>query len=167
MQTQDLVTIVPWTFIAQICNLFIQVFLIKKFLIKPIKEVIAKRHALATEELDKARQTKSEAEKIKSEYESNIAKAKEEATEIIQNANRTAIKKSDEIIDNANKDAMAIRKKAENDIALERKSAVNDIKDEIGSMALDIAEKIIEREVNEEDHKKLIDEFIEKVGDEK
>ena len=167
MQTQDLVTIVPWTFIAQICNLFIQVFLIKKFLIKPIKEVIAKRHALATEELDKARITNEEAEKIKSEYETNLAKAKDEAYEIIQTANRTAIRKSDEIIANANKEAVAIRNKAENDIALERKSAVNEIKDEIGSMALDIAEKIIEREVNEEDHKKLINEFIEKVGDEK
>ena len=165
MQTQELVTIVPWTFIAQICNLFIQIFLIKKFLYKPIKEVIAKRRALATEELDKARISNEEAEKLKAEYEADIARAKDEANEIISSANRTAIRKSDEIIANANKEAMAIRNKAENDIELERKAAVNEIKDEIGSMAVDIAAKVIEREVNEKDHKKLIDEFIENVGD--
>lgn len=165
MQTQELVTLVPWTFIAQICNLFIQIFLIKKFLYKPIKEVIAKRRALATEELDKARISSEEAEKLKAEYEADLAKAKDEANEIISSANRTAIKKSDEIIANANREAMAIRNKAENDIELERKAAVNEIKDEIGSMAVDIAAKVIEREVNEKDHKKLIDEFIENVGD--
>ncbi len=165
MQTQELVTLVPWTFIAQICNLFIQIFLIKKFLYKPIKEVIAKRHALATEELDKARISNEEAEKLKAEYEADIAKARDEANEIISSANRTAIRKSDEIIANANREAMAIRNKAENDIELERKAAVNEIKDEIGSMAVDIASKVIEREVNEKDHKKLIDEFIENVGD--
>ena len=165
MQTQELVTLVPWTFIAQICNLFIQIFLIKKFLYKPIKEVIAKRHALATEELDKARISNEEAEKLKAEYEADIAKARDEANEIISSANRTAIRKSDEIIANANREAMAIRNKAENDIELERKAAVNEVKDEIGSMAVDIASKVIEREVSEKDHKKLIDEFIENVGD--
>ena len=43
--------------------------------------------------------------------------------------------------------------------------AVNDIKNEIGGIAMDIAGKVIEREISEEDHKKLIDEFIENVGE--
>lgn len=167
MQTQDLVTLVPWTFIAQICNLFIQVFLIKKFLIKPVKEIIEKRKQLATKELDEARVSNEEAAKLKAEYEQNLADAKNEANEIIASANRTASSKSEEIISNANKEAAAIRNKAEADIELERKAAVNGVKNEIGSMAVDIANKIIEREVNEEDHKKLIDEFIENVGESK
>lgn len=167
MQTQDLVTLVPWTFIAQICNLFIQVFLIKKFLIKPVKEIIEKRKQLATKELDEARVSNEEAAKLKAEYEQNLADAKNEANEIIASANRTAVSKSEEIISNANKEAAAIRNKAEADIELERKAAVNGVKNEIGSMAVDIANKIIEREVNEEDHKKLIDEFIENVGESK
>lgn len=167
MQTQDLVTLVPWTFIAQICNLFIQVFLIKKFLIKPVKEVIEKRKQLATKELDEARVSNEEAARLKAEYEKSIADAKTEANEIIASANRTATAKSDEIISNANKEATAIKNKAEADIELERKAAVNEIKDDIGSMAVDIATRIIEREVREEDHKKLIDEFIENVGESK
>lgn len=167
MQTQDLVTLVPWTFIAQICNLFIQVFLIKKFLIKPVKEIIEKRKQLATKELDEARASNEEAARLKTEYEKSIADAKNEANEIITSANRTATAKSDEIIMNANREAAAIKNKAEADIELERKAAVNEIKDDIGSMAVDIAARIIEREVNEEDHKKLISEFIENVGESK
>ena len=40
MQVQELVGIVPWTFIAQICNLFIQMYLIKRFLFKPINDCL-------------------------------------------------------------------------------------------------------------------------------
>ena len=47
--TQELVTIIPWTFIAQILNLFIQMYLIKRFLFKPINEVLQKRRDLAAE----------------------------------------------------------------------------------------------------------------------
>ncbi|MBP5184025.1 MAG: ATP synthase F0 subunit B, partial [Lachnospiraceae bacterium] len=59
----------------------------------------------------------------------------------------------------------AIKNKAEQDIALEKRKAVNEIKDEIGSMAMEIAGKVIEREINESDHAKLIDEFIENIGE--
>ena len=47
MQVQELVGIVPWNFIATICNLFIQVYLIKRFLFKPINEMLEKRKAKA------------------------------------------------------------------------------------------------------------------------
>lgn len=165
MQTQELVTIVPWTLIAQILNLFLQMYLIKRFLFKPINEIIEKRRKMATEELDSARVLNEEAEALKYEYEANIAEAKEKANEIIASANRSALSRSDEIIAEANKEATAIKNKAEADILQERKKAINDIKNEIGSMAVDIAGKVIEREVNADDHEKLINEFIENVGE--
>ena len=165
MQTQELVTIVPWTLIAQILNLFLQMYLIKRFLFKPINEIIEKRRKMATEELDSARVLNEEAEALKNEYETNIAEAKEKANEIIASANRSALSRSDEIIAEANKEATAIKNKAEADILQERKKAINDIKNEIGSMAVDIAGKVIEREVNADDHEKLINEFIENVGE--
>ena len=58
-----------------------------------------------------------------------------------------------------------MKEKAEKDIAQEKRKAVNEIKEEIGGMAVEIAGKVIEREINEEDHVKLIDEFIENVGE--
>ena len=57
---QDLVTIVPWTFIAQICNLFIQLYLIKRFLLKPINAVLEKRKEMATAEIKEAEKAKEE-----------------------------------------------------------------------------------------------------------
>ena len=51
------------------------------------------------------------------------------------------------------------------DIAQVRKKAVNEVKDEIGGIAMEIASKVVEREICEEDHRDLIDEFIKNVGE--
>ena len=165
MGNQDLVTIIPWTFIAQICNLFIQMLLIKKFLFNPIREILAKRKAAADAEIQDATKAKEEAEAIKAEYEANIQNAHDKANEILTSAQKIAQQQSEQIIKDASDEAVAIKAKAESDIALEKRKAVNEIKDEIGSIAMEIAGKVIEREICEEDHTKLIDEFIENVGE--
>ena len=82
MQVQELVGIVPWTFIAQICNLFIQMYLIKRFLFKPINEMLEKRRAAADAEITDAEAAKKEANAIKEEYEQNMQEAKAKANEI-------------------------------------------------------------------------------------
>lgn len=165
MQNQELVTIIPWTFIAQICNLFIQMYLIKRFLFKPINAVLEKRRAMAQAQLEDAKKAKEEAETMKADYEGNMEKAKAEAAEILETAQKNAVLRSEAIINEAKAQAANIRSKAEADIVQEKKKAVNDIKNEIGGIAMDIAGKVIEREISEDDHKKLIDEFIGNVGE--
>ena len=162
---QELVTLVPWNFIAQILNLFLQMFLIKKFLFKPIREVLEKRKAKADAEISDATKAKEEALAMKAEYEQNMLEARDKANAILADATKTASAKSDEILKEASANAIAIKAKAEKDIEQEKRKAVNEIKEEIGSMAMEIAGKVIEREINEEDHNKLINEFIEKVGE--
>ena len=164
-ETQELVTIIPWTFIAQICNLFIQCWLIKKFLFKPVCAIIEKRRALADSQIQDAKKAKEEAAAMKADYEAEMAKAKETANSILQNAQKDAAVRSEAMIQEAQTQAAGIKAKAEADIAQEKKKAVNDIKNEIGGIAMDIAGKVIEREISEEDHKNLIDEFIENVGE--
>ena len=165
-ETQELVTIVPWTFIATICNLFIQCWLIKKFLFKPIREVIEKRRALADSQIQDAKKAKEEAETMKAGYEAEMAKAKETASVILQDAQKDAAARSEEaLLQEAKAQAAGIKAKAEADILQEKKKAVNEIKNEIGGIAMDIAGKVIEREISEDDHRKLIDEFIENVGE--
>ena len=83
MQVQELVGIVPWTFIAQICNLFLQVYLIKRFLFKPINNMLAKRKELADAQIQEAVKAKEEAETMKSEYEQGIRDARNKANEIV------------------------------------------------------------------------------------
>lgn len=164
-QVQDLVTLVPWTFVAMICNLFIQVYLIKRFLFKPVNAMLEKRKAMADAQIQDAVKAKDEAQAMKAEYEQNMAEAKNKASEILTTAQKTASVQSEEILKEAARQAAAMKAKAEKDIAQEKRKAVNEIKDEIGGMAVDIAGKVIEREISEEDHKKLIDEFIANVGE--
>ena len=165
MDVQSLVGIIPWTFIAQICNLFIQVYLIKRFLFKPINEMLAKRKAMAEAEIQDAIKAKDEANAMKSEYEQNMQEAKTKANEIVMTAQKTAAVQSEQMLREASEQAAAMKAKAESDIAQEKRKAVNEIKDEIGGMAVEIAGKVIEREICEEDHTKLIDEFISNVGE--
>jgi F-type H+-transporting ATPase subunit b len=165
MEVQGLVGIVPWTFIAQICNLFIQVYLIKRFLFKPINEMLAKRKAMADAEISDATKAKDEANAMKAEYEQNMQDAKNKANEILTSAQKTAALQSEEILRDATSQAAMLKAKAESDIEQEKRKAVNDIKDEIGGMAVEIAGKVIEREICEDDHAKLIDEFIANVGE--
>ena len=158
MQVQELVGIIPWTFVAQICNLFIQMYLIKRFLFKPVHEILEKRRAAADAEIIQAEETKAKAEAIRAEYERNMQDARQKANEIL-------VIQSEKILKEAQDQTFAMKNKAEKEIAQEKKKAVNEVKGEIGDMAVEIAGKVIEREINEKDHEKLIDEFISNVGE--
>ena len=162
---QALITLDGWTFLAQICNLMIQLVIFKKFLLKPIKQVIADRKAKADSEIADAQKLRTEAEAMKAEYEQNLQNARTEANQIVATAQKTATARSEEIVGEARAQAAALKQKAEADIAQERKKAVNEVKDEIGGIAMEIASKVVEREISEKDHKDLIDEFIENVGE--
>ena len=162
---QALITLDGWTFLAQICNLMIQLVIFKKFLLKPIKQVIADRKAKADSEIADAQKLRTEAEAMKAVYEQNLQNARTEANQIVAAAQKTATARSEELLGEARAQAAALKQKAEADIAQERKKAVNEVKDEIGGMAMEIASKVVEREIREADHKDLIDEFIKNVGE--
>ena len=162
---QALITLDGWTFLAQICNLMIQLVIFKKFLLKPIKQVIADRKAKADSEIADAQKLRTEAEAMKAEYEQNLQNARTEANQIVAAAQKTATARSEEIVGEARAQAAALKQKAEADIAQERKKAVNEVKDEIGGIAMEIASKVVEREISKKDHKDLIDEFIKNVGE--
>lgn len=162
---QQLVTIVPWNFIAAICNLLIQMWLLKKFLFKPVQQVLAKRQELADSQIAEAEAALADAEAMRTDYEQRLAAAKEEAASLVQSATRTAQLRSEEILRQAQADAVEIKNKADADIAQQRKKAINEVKDEIGGIALDIASKVVEREIDPKTHQDLIDEFIRNVGD--
>ena len=162
---QALITLDGWTFIAQICNLMIQLFIFKKLLLNPVKKVIAERKAKADSQIADAEKLRTEAEAMKAEYEQNLQNARAEANQIVAAAQKTATARSEELLGEARAQAAALKQKAEADIAQERKKAVNEVKDEIGGMAMEIASKVVEREISEADHKDLIDEFIKNVGE--
>ena len=162
---QALITLDGWTFLAQICNLMIQLVIFKKLLLNPVKKVIAERKAKADSQIADAEKLRTEAEAMKAEYEQNLQNARTEANQIVAAAQKTAAARSEELLGEARAQAAARKQKAEADIAQERKKAVNEVKDEIGGMAMEIASKVVEREIKEADHQDLIDEFIKNVGE--
>ena len=162
---QALITLDGWTFLAQICNLMIQLVIFKKLLLNPVKKVIAERKAKADSQIADAEKLRTEAEAMKAEYEQNLQNARTEANQIVAAAQKTAAARSEELLGVARAQAAALKQKAEADIAQERKKAVNEVKDEIGGMAMEIASKVVEREIKEADHQDLIDEFIKNVGE--
>ena len=162
---QALITLDGWTFLAQVCNLMIQLVIFKKLLLNPVKKVIAERKAKADSQIADAEKLRTEAEAMKAEYEQNLQNARTEANQIVTAAQKTAAARSEELLGEARAQAAALKQKAEADIAQERKKAVNEVKDEIGGIAMEIASKVVEREISEKDHKDLIDEFIKNVGE--
>lgn len=164
---QSLVTVNPVTLIAQICNLFIQLLIVKIFFLDKIKAVLDKRRETADKQIADAEAAKSEAAAIKQTYEENMRQAKTKADDMILSAQETAAQRSEEIISQAQKQAAQIKTKAASDIEMEKKKAINEAKNEISELAMAIAGKVVARELNDADQDGMIDRFIEELGDQK
>lgn len=164
---QSLVTVNPVTLIAQICNLFIQLLIVKIFFLDKIKAVLDKRRETADKQIADAEAAKSEAAAIKQTYEENMRQAKTKADDMILSAQKTAAQRSEEIISHAQKQAAQIKTKAASDIEMEKKKAINEAKNEISELAMAIAGKVVARELNDADQDGMIDRFIEELGDQK
>ena len=162
----NLLVNIDWqTIVIQLINLFIQVLLFKKFLYKPVMNVLQKRQNLVDAPIKEAENAKKEALELKDQYEQSLAGASEEASRIIKEATTTANAKSEKIVNDAVAEAAAIKQQTEVEVEQQKKRAIAGAKEEIGSMAMGIASKVIGREITEEDHKDLVDEFILKVGE--
>lgn len=162
---QSLVTVNPVTLIAQICNLFLQLLIVKIFFLDKIKAILDQRREAADREITDAEAAKAEAMVIKETYEQNMKEARAKADDILMNAQRSAATRSEEIINQAQAQAAQIKSKASSDIEMEKKKAINDAKNEISGLAMAIAGKVVERELNSADQASLIDRFIDELGD--
>ena len=163
---QSLVTVNPVTLIALICNLFLQMFLVKVFFLDKIKAILDARREAADKEITDAKTAKEEAMVIKAAYEQNMLESKAKAEKILQNAQQSAAQRGEQIIIEAQKTAVAMKQKAEAEIAQEKKRALNDAKDEISEIAMAIASKVVGRELTAADHAKMVDSFIDELGGE-
>lgn len=162
---QEFISITPWTIIFQICNLLILCALIKKFLFKRVMAVLDKRQQEIDGIYDAAGKDRDDAAQMKAEYTQRMSNAREEADRLVKNAMDTAQRRSDAIVQEARDEASHLKQKAESDIEQERRKAYSELVGEISGMAVDIAGRMVEREINEEDHRGLVEEFIRNAGD--
>lgn len=162
---QSLVAVEPLTLIATICNLFVQMFIVKKFFLDKILAVLDQRREAADKQINDAQAARQEALDIKKTYEQNMLQASQQASEILASAQKSAAERSEKIIGQAQQQAAQIKSKASADIAMEKKKAINEAKDEISGLAMAIASKVVERELDQKDQSSLIDRFINELGD--
>lgn len=155
----------PWTALVIFCNLIITFLILKKFLFKPVNKMIDDRQQEIDDLYADADKSKADAQALRAEYEGKLASAREESQALLRDAAATAQKRSDELIREAKDEAAAIKRKAQGDIDLEKKKALNDAKDEISDLAMDIAEKVVGKELDRQDQQALIEEFLQNVGD--
>ena len=141
-------------------NLLILTLIIKKFLYKPVKKIMDARRAAIDEDYAQAKTAREEAEQTRQNYEEAMAAAKMTGDQIIADANRTAEFRSNEIVAEARERASEIRRQAEADAVLERKKAEDEMKHEIANVSAQLTGKLLQREINEEDHRNLIDSFL-------
>ena len=162
---QSLVAVEPLILIATICNLFVQMLIVKKFFLDKILAVLDQRREAADKQINEAQAARQEALDIKKTYEQNMLQANQQASEILASAQKTATERSEKIIGQAQQQAAQIKSKASADIAMEKKKAINEAKDEISGLAMAIASKVVERELGQKDQAGLIDRFIDELGE--
>lgn len=162
---ESFVGVNPWTALFTFCNMLITFAVLKYFLFKPVKQMIDDRQQEIDAMYDDAAAAKQKAAALEEEYQAHLQSIKQEQENLLREAAVRAQKREEEIVNAARAEAQALRTAAEADVAQERKKAVNDLKNEIGGIAVEIASKVVEREINKADHQALIDEFIRNVGD--
>ena len=162
---ESFVGVNPWTALFTFCNMMITFLVLRHFLFGPVKKMIDDRQKEIDIMYADADAAKQQALALEQQYQARLSEVRQESDAMLRDATARAQKREQEIVDAAHASARAMRDAAEADIEQEKKKAVNELKDEIGGIAMDIASRVVEREISEQDHRALIDEFIRNVGD--
>ena len=160
MQNLDVISVNIWAILASLANLLILTLIVKRFLFKPVKKVMDARRAAIDNDYAQAKAALDEAEESRRNYAAAMAAARQTTDQMIADATRAAEHRSGEIVAEAEQKATDIRRPAEADARLERRKAEDDMKHEIADVSTQLTGKLLEREINEEDHRRLIDSFL-------
>ena len=164
MQALDVISVNIWSILISLCNLGLIFWLVKKFLFKPVKAVLAKRQAEIDAHYQAAEDAQKNAESSREQYELKLAGAQAEADSMIQSATAAANRRSDRIVSDARDKADGIIRQAQNEAELEKKKAQETIRQEIADVSAALTEKLLGREMNQADHRGMIDSFLNEMG---
>ena len=165
MQTLDIISVNLWQMLASLANLVLLFLIVKKFLYQPVKKMLETRQNAIDADYAAAASAKEQAQAEQKAYEAKLADAKAEADRVIRSAADIATEREQEIVAAAKTKADGIDRQAQEEAALERRKAEEGIRKEIVEVSSALAEKLLEREVSADDHRRLIDTFIDEIGD--
>ena len=165
MPNLDIISVNIWSILISLANLAILFLIVKRFLFKPIQNMLNARRNEIDSQYDDAANAKQSAEQMQTELSERLEGAKSEAEGIVKEAADIAKARGEKIVEDARATADGIIRQAEEDAELERRRVAETIKEQIVDVSTALAEKMLEREVKADDHNALIDDFINKLGE--
>ena len=154
-----------WQVLISLANLTILYLGLKKFLYKPVKAVLENRKAAIAKTYEEAEEYRSSANAARDEYAAKLATAHTTADEIIHDATVLANRRGEKIVAEAQNKAEEIIRQGELEASMEKKKAMESIRRDITDVSAAMTEKLLGREMNEGDHRNMIDEFLKGVGE--
>ena len=165
MQNLEVISINFWQTLVSLANLLILFLILKKFLYAPVLKALEARQNHVDKQYADADAALESANRAKADFEQRIAEAESTADEIRTAAADEAKRHGERILLEAREKADGIIRQAQNQIELDQKKAALDMKREIADVSTKLAEKLLERELDADTHKELIDAFIADIGD--
>jgi len=153
------------TFVFQLVNTFILYLILRKFLFGPVTKFMQDRENEIKDQINNAQALEDQAKSLIVNYEDKLQNAEDEGKEIIREHTQRAENRAFEIIKTAESEIDTMKINAHRELERERIKAVNELKDQISEITIMAASKVVEKDLNEADHKVLIDQFINEVGD--
>ena len=129
-----------------------------------IKKALADREARIRADLESAESAKTEAETSLAQYQQQLAEARTEAGKIIEEARLSADQVRKDLIARAETDAAELRQRAQEDIRLATERAMADLQGRVAELSIELAEKVVERNLDRDTQIALIESYINQVG---
>ena len=151
-------------FIEHTLNVLVLFLLLRTFLYKPVRKFMQDREAKFAREREQIDESRTQADALKMQYELSMKNAKLEAEKLAETKLRSAEHEADDLRKKAKQDAQVLLTDAMTQAVTERDGLLTELKSQTAELAVDIAGKILEREVKPEDHQRVIDSFFDKIG---
>ncbi|MFQ5594086.1 MAG: F0F1 ATP synthase subunit B [Anaerolineae bacterium] len=146
--------------ITQVLNFAILLFLLHRFLYKPILNMLSERRERIREGLAEAERVRAEAEEQRKQYEQELAQERQESQARIQKAMKASEEARGEIIAEARKEAEQIKARAREEIEYERRQALEQLRTQVADLSILAAKRILDGAIDEGVHRQLVQGFI-------
>lgn len=150
--------------IVTLVSFLLLMLALKKVAWKPLMAMMEKREQLIAGNIDDAESKKLDAEQLFKEQQQQLEDTRNKSSAVIEQARETADKLEKEQLAAAKLEIVRLKEEARKAIELERKQALASAQNDISRLSLDIAEKLIGKELSNEGHAELIEEYIERLA---
>jgi F-type H+-transporting ATPase subunit b len=149
-----------WPFIAQLLSTLVMLFIVQKFLYKPLKGMLDARAKYVKTTLLEAAKREQEAKALKIALEAETKKVQQSLKQLREEAQEEIFTTKTQMLQEAQAQSVRLKQKATEEINQAKAQAIAEIEQEIISVALDATKQVLKREINQQDHERLIEDFI-------